>query len=334
MQEILQVEQLHKTFRVKVPEKVFGFAELQAVNRVSFSVRGGEIFGLVGESGSGKSTTALCVIRVHEPDSGQIKFDGNDITHLSETQIRPLRKDIQMVFQDPTESLNPRMTVEQIVLEALSIYRVGSRAERIDLLKETLGAVGLKTEHRNRYPHQLSTGQRQRVGLARAMVLRPKFVILDEPTSALDVSVRGQVLELLMKLRERFDLSYLFISHDLNVVRHICTRIAVMYLGSIMEIGKSGDIFNEPLHPYSQALISAIPRIKRHPHAEPTALKGEIPSPFRIPSGCPFSTRCPYVGSRCKEEVPKLLPISDRFVACHLVAEDNANSDYRKGGVQ
>jgi oligopeptide/dipeptide ABC transporter ATP-binding protein len=312
MPSILEVKDLCKTF---------GTAgnRIYAVNNVTFSMEKGEIFGVVGESGSGKSTAALCVLRLHNPDSGTVAFRGRDITRLSERELRPLRRHIQMVFQDPTESLNPRMTVGRTIMEPLQLFPEDFGGDRRKAVLDIMGLVGLQAEYYTRFPHQLSTGQRQRVGFARAIVLNPDLVILDEPTSALDVSVRGQVLDLLLKLQAEFDLSYLMISHDLNVIWRMCHRIAVMYLGSIVEIGTSDEIFLAPLHPYTQALVSAIPSLQPAHKKNRIGLKGEIPSPANIPPGCPFSTRCFIAEAMCGREVPKLRLVGGRQTACHLV---------------
>lgn len=315
MGSVLEVRSLAKTF---VRRSHGRLERLWAVNDVTFSVSEGEIFGLVGESGCGKSTIARCVLRLHPSDRGVITFRGKDITELSPRQFRPYRRRINMVFQDPTDSLNPRMTVKVTVLEPLILHTSLARKEAEERVLSMLQLVGLNREHLDRYPHQLSTGQRQRVGIARAMVSSPELVLLDEPTAALDVSVRGRILELLLSLRERLSASYVLISHDLGLVRHVCGRTAVMYLGGLVEIGASAELLDRPFHPYTKALIAAIPRLDPALAGRRSLLRGEVPSPVNLPPGCPFQARCQEALEVCKSAKPSLIPVgSSRWVACH-----------------
>ena len=295
---------------------------VRAVDDVSFSVDEGETFALVGESGSGKSTTGRCMLRLVEPTSGEVTFRGENVLAFSSARMRAARRDMQMVFQDPYSSLNPRMRVETIVAEPLVIHRIGTTAERASRVAELLAHVGLDPELRRRYPHEFSGGQRQRIGLARALALNPSLIIADEPVSALDVSIQAQVVNLLEDLREKFRLTYLFIAHDLSVVRHLCQRVAVMYLGRIVELAESDELFDNPLHPYTQALLSAVPvpdpRVEAQRQFRPA--KGEIPSPINPPSGCVFHPRCPMAVDNCKKARPELREMKPgHWVACSEV---------------
>lgn len=289
--------------------------DVRAVDGVSFDVYAGETLGLVGESGSGKSTTARAILRLLEATGGTVRFDGVDLTTLDAAALRAARRDMQMVFQDPYASLNPRHTVEEIVREPLDIHGIGSERERGARVAELLELVGLDASHARRYPHQFSGGQRQRVGIARALATSPRLIVADEPISALDVSIQAQIVNLLAELRERFGLTYLFIAHDLAMVRHLSDRVAVMYLGRIVEIGPVDEVFDTPRHPYTRALISAIPvadpvRMAARAH---TPLPGDVPSPRDPPPGCRFHTRCPFAVDRCRAEVPELrvpVPVS------------------------
>lgn len=294
---------------------------VHAVNDVSFTINKGEVFSLVGESGCGKSTTARTIIRLLEPTGGQVFYKGNDISHLKSNQILPYRKDIQMIFQDPYASLNPKQRVEDIIMEPMLFHKiVNTKEEAKKKCMEILERVGLRPEQASRFPHQFSGGQRQRIGVARALAVQPEFIIADEPVSALDVSIQAQILNLLMDLKEEFNFSYLFIAHDLSVVRHISDRLGVMYLGGIVEMGDKKTIFENPLHPYTKLLFSAVPTVGEAPLVESEEIEGEIPNPVNLPSGCYFHDRCPYAVELCKRERPELKDIGGgHCVACHQV---------------
>ena len=315
-QPILQVEHLTKFFSVGP------HAEVHAVDDVNFTLRRGRTFGLVGESGCGKSSCARTIIRIYEPSQGKIIFNGQDIAHLKPRQMQPVRRNMQMIFQDPYASLNARMTVRDIIAEPLKAHHVCKSKQEVDeKVFAMLNRVGLTAEHAGRYAHEFSGGQRQRVGIARALVLNPALVICDEPISALDVSIQAQVVNLLIKLQKEFGLTYLFISHDLSMVKHISDRVGVMYLGSMVELASNYDLYDKPMHPYTQALISAIPMAD--PDAEKARerikLEGEVPSPINPPPGCKFRGRCRYAMDICAKEAPQLLEIEpNHFVACHL----------------
>ncbi|MGB9857603.1 MAG: ABC transporter ATP-binding protein [Dictyoglomaceae bacterium] len=320
---LLEVRNLKKYFPIKrgvVFSKHVG--DVKAVDGISFSIRRGETVGLVGESGCGKSTTARVIIRLIEPTDGEIFFEGKDITKLPQNELRKLRKDLQIIFQDPYSALNPRMTVSEIIGEPLEVHKiVNNNREKEKRVQELLELVGLAPYHANRYPHEFSGGQRQRIGIARALALNPKFIVADEPTSALDVSVRAQIINLMQDLQKEFGLTYLFISHDLSVIRHICDRILVMYLGKLVEIAPNEELYDSPLHPYTQALLSAVPipdpEVARK--RKRVLLLGDVPSPVNPPSGCRFHPRCPYVMDICSKVEPKLKEISKgHFTACHL----------------
>ncbi|KAB2336356.1 dipeptide ABC transporter ATP-binding protein [Cytobacillus depressus] len=323
-ESLLEVKQLKKFFPVKKnflhlnKEKTF----VQAVNDVSFTLYKGETYGLVGESGCGKSTTGRTILKLTDPTEGQAIYNGSNIFKLSEQELRKVRQDIQMVFQDPYSSLNPRKRIGKTLEEPLVIHNIGNAHERTEIVMEILHTVGLQLEHYYRYPHEFSGGQRQRIGLARALILNPKILIMDEPVSALDVSIQSQILNLLKKLQSELDLSFLFISHDMGVVRHISDRIGVMYLGRLVEEAPTDELFSAPLHPYTQALLSAVPVPKLGTKRERVILKGDLPSPMNPPSGCVFHTRCPFVMERCKSEVPqKKHKTMEHHVACHLYDE-------------
>jgi oligopeptide transport system ATP-binding protein len=324
-QDLVEVKDLYKYFPIHAGLMSKHIADVKAVDGVDFAIRAGETLGLVGESGSGKTTVGRVILRLLPATSGEVWFDGRQILQLPRGEIRKLRGRMQIIFQDPFASLNPRMTVGEIVGEPLKIHHITSSAkERNDRVQELLRLVGLQAYHANRYPHEFSGGQRQRVGIARALAVNPKFIVCDEPVSALDVSIQAQVINLLEDLQEQLGLTYLFIAHDLSVVRHISTRVAVMYVGKLMELADRDRLYENPLHPYTQSLLSAIP--VPDPHAERRrkriVLAGDVPSPVNPPSGCRFHTRCPVAFDRCKIEVP---PFSEyepgHFAACHWVEE-------------
>ncbi len=292
---------------------------VKALNGVSLQVAQGETLGIVGESGCGKSTLARCLVRLHEPDSGHIRYRGDDVLDLSGEGLRTYHRKVQMVFQDPYASLNPRMSVGQVLREALLVHNMRPRDKVAERVAELLDLVGLPVDAAERMPHEFSGGQRQRIGIARALALEPETLVADELVSALDVSVQAQVINLLLELQSRLNLTVLFVAHDLRLVRHISHRVAVMYLGSVVEVAETEELFRDPRHPYTKALLSAAPTIDPDQKTETTALTGELPSPLHVPSGCPFHPRCPVAIERCSRDVPLLLPRADgRLHACHL----------------
>lgn len=315
---LLEVNNLKKLFPVN--KKLFQERQyVKALDDISLKIGRGETLGMVGESGCGKTTFGRTVLRLSEPSSGSITFDGRDVCAAGKEELRRLRMEMQIIFQDPYASLNPRMTVADIIRSPLDVFKLGTKEERNQKVKEILSRVGLNEYHMNRYPHEFSGGQRQRIMIARALVLNPKFIICDEPVSALDVSVRSQVLNLLQDLQEEFHLTYLFISHDLSVVKYISDRIAVMYLGGIVEIAPKAELYDGPFHPYTKALLAAIPIPDPTVVRSDLRLQGELPSPLNIPEGCRFCTRCPYAAERCRKERPELREISNgHFAACHM----------------
>ncbi|MSP98802.1 MAG: ABC transporter ATP-binding protein [Betaproteobacteria bacterium] len=317
---LLRVENLVKHFPVKVGFFSRDVDHVRAVDGVSLHIDAGETLGLVGESGCGKSTSGRCILRLIEPTSGKVWFEGTDVTAMDADALRRVRRDMQIIFQDPYASLNPRMTVGAIVGEALTIHALADTAKAYDdRVVDLLETVGLHADHRLRYPHEFSGGQRQRIGIARALAVSPKLIICDEPVSALDVSVQAQVINLLEDLQQKFNLTYLFVAHDLSVVEHISTRVAVMYLGRIVEIASARDLYTAPKHPYTEALLSAVPipdpKVKR----KRIVLEGDVPNPIKPPSGCHFHPRCPRAEERCKSEAPLLREIAPgRVSACHF----------------
>ena len=323
MEKLIEVKNLKQYFPVS-SNKMFEKKYVKAVDDISFFINKGETFGLVGESGCGKTTTGRTILRLNKPTSGQIIYDGKDITNVN---MKPYRKKMQIVFQDPYASLDPRMTVGDIVGEAIDIHKLAkNKTERKEKIVALLERVGLNSEHANRYPHEFSGGQRQRIGIARALAVNPEFIVCDEPISALDVSIQAQVVNMFEELQQELGLTYLFIAHDLSIVKHISDRIGVMYLGKIVELGTSNEIAFESLHPYTKSLISAIPipdpEISRT--RKRIVLEGDVPSPVNPPSGCRFRTRCPYATELCAEKEPDFVEASPgHFVACHYYKEIN-----------
>jgi oligopeptide transport system ATP-binding protein len=320
---LVRLENLTKHFPITrgiVVQRQVG--AIQAVDKISFDIRKGETLGLVGESGCGKSTAGRTILQLYRPTSGKVYFKDEDLTTVQGDQLRRIRRDMQIIFQDPYASLNPRMTVGNIIAEPLEVHRIGSARERKERVRELLRLVGLNPYFINRYPHEFSGGQRQRIGVARALALQPEFIVCDEPISALDVSIQAQVVNLLEELQEKFGLTYLFIAHDLSMVRHISDRTAVMYLGKIVELADRDELYNNPLHPYTQALLSAVPipdPIKERKR-ERIILTGDVPSPANPPSACRFHTRCPLAVDVCSQIEPEWREVvHDHWVACHLV---------------
>ncbi|AGX03093.1 MULTISPECIES: ABC transporter ATP-binding protein [Bacillus] len=324
---LLEVNQLKKYF--PITGGLFGkkTGDVKAVDDVSFYVNKGETLGIVGESGCGKSTTGRMLMRLIEPTEGKVLFEGKELTGLNDSEMRKMRKEMQMVFQDPFASLNPRHTVEKILEEPLIVHGMGDKKERKQKVKEMLEVVGLSSWHAKRYPHQFSGGQRQRIGIARALMTRPKLIIADEPVSALDVSIQSQVLNLLEDLQKEFQLTYIFIAHDLGVVRHISDRVGVMYLGRLVEITTAEKLYEKPLHPYTSALLGAVPVPDPDLRKEAELLSGDIPSPANPPKGCAFHTRCRECMAICTVERPQLEEIEEgHFAACHLYTSNRVHA--------
>jgi oligopeptide/dipeptide ABC transporter ATP-binding protein len=320
----IQTKDLSKTFvlRASIVKRLLGHRSeyVRAVHRVNLAIYHGEALGLVGESGCGKTTLGRSILRLYEPDEGQILVNGENFLEMHGAELRKMRSKLQVIFQDPYSSLNPRQKVQQILGEASLVHNICSPGEVTDRVEYLLDTVGLGMDVADRYPHELSGGQRQRVGLARALAVEPEFIVADEPVSALDVSIQAQVVNLLMELQEKLDLTMLFITHDLRLVHYVSHRVAVMYLGQIVELGPSEALFRNPLHPYSQALLAALPKVDPRARAKEVAIHGEPPSPINIPSGCSFHPRCPLATDACKVEEPELTEVEKgRWVACHIV---------------
>ncbi|MGG4444337.1 ABC transporter ATP-binding protein [Brevibacillus fortis] len=317
---LLQVSNLVKHFPIKrgyFQEKAY----VKAVSNFSLKIYKGETYGLVGESGCGKSTTGRMILRLLAPTSGSVQYKGQDITHFSDEELRNARKEMQIIFQDPYSALNPRKQIGKAIAEPMSIFNLGEKRQHKQLVLDLLRKVGLQPEHYDRYPHEFSGGQRQRIVLARALAVNPAFIVCDEPVSALDVSIQSQILNLLQQLQEDFQLTYLFIAHDLSVVRHISDRVGVMYLGHLVEEAPTDALFSEPLHPYTRALLSAVPEPNPKKRKERIVLSSEVPSPIDLPKGCVFHPRCPQAIATCKEVVPVLQEMgTGHRVACHLVS--------------
>lgn len=320
MSKLLEVKDLKKHYPISVNWRKQ--ATVKAVDGVSFSLQAGETLGLVGESGCGKSTTGMSVLRLTEPTSGEVFFEGENICKLNSNKMRLYRKKMQIVFQDPFASLNPRWKIGNTIAEALEIHKIVTGKEKNLRVEQLLDRVGIDPSYKNRYPHEFSGGQRQRIGIARALAVQPQFIVCDEPVSALDVSVQAQVINLLQDLQKELALSYLFIAHDLGVVRHICDRVAVMYLGKIVELADTEDLYTNAQHPYTKALLSAVPVPDPLAKRDEIVLTGDIPSPLNPPTGCSFHPRCPYAKARCKETAPELTNKQNQHsVACHFAGK-------------
>lgn len=322
MSTLFKVENLHKAFKVSANRPGAAKQSLKAVDGVSFEIKSGETLGLVGESGCGKSTTGKLLLRLIEPDSGTIEFDGRDVAGMGHRELTAIRRDMQMIFQDPYSSLNPRMRVGEIIGEPLVVHSLAKGLAIKEQVLALMQKVGLAPEHYDRYPHEFSGGQRQRIGIARTLAVQPRLIVADEPVSALDLSIQAQIVNLLKDLQEEFGLTYLFISHDLGIIEHVCDRVAVMYLGRIVEIATAEQLYHQPCHPYTEALLNAVPipdpqRVREH-----QILSGEIPSPINPPTGCHFHPRCPYAQEICRKEYP---PLEDQTKghqsACHFSGE-------------
>ena len=319
---LLEVNNLKKHFPIKGGLLRRTVGSVKAVDGISFAVKRGETLGLVGESGCGKTTTGRTVLRLEEATAGEVLFDGQDVLKASSGKMKALRRDMQIVFQDPYASLDPRITIGESIAEGLVIHNIGTPKEREERVREVLGRVGLHANHINRFPHEFSGGQRQRIGIARALIMQPKLIVCDEPVSALDVSIQSQVLNLLRSLQREFGLTYLFIAHNLSVVEHISDRVGVMYLGKMVELSSSADLFRDPLHPYTKALISAIPMPEPGVRRERIVLQGDVPSPINPPSGCRFHPRCWIAKSICKEQDPAFEEKKPgHWAACHFAGQ-------------
>jgi oligopeptide/dipeptide ABC transporter ATP-binding protein len=319
---ILEVNHLKKYFPVR--KGVFGKSVdwVQAVDDISFSLARGQTLGLVGESGCGKSTTGRTILRLIEADAGDIIFEGKSLLELSQDELRPMRRDMQLIFQDPFASLNPRLTISEIIEEGLIVHSIGSKVERRDMIEEVLKRVGIRPDMMDRYPHEFSGGQRQRIGIARALVLSPKLIVADEPVSALDVSIQAQVMNLMVEIQEEYELSYLVIAHDLSVVEYLSDYVAVMYVGKIVELASDKNIYTSPKHPYTQFLLAAIPTLDPAAQTKRTILKGEVPSPISPPPGCRFQPRCPQRMEICERVTPEFQKLEeDHWIACHLYGD-------------
>jgi oligopeptide/dipeptide ABC transporter ATP-binding protein len=315
--DLVVVKDLVKYFPVRSGLLQRVVAWVQAVDKVSFTIRQGETLGMVGESGCGKTTVGRSMLRLIEPTSGSVFFEGTDVLSLKGKALKAMRRNMQIIFQDPYASLDPRMPIGQSVMEGLNVHGIGTRKERVDIMLDTLKKVGLEDYHARRYPHEFSGGQRQRIGIARALALQPKFIICDEPVSALDVSIQSQVLNILKDLQKEFGLTYLFIAHNLSVVEHISNRVAVMYLGKMVELADRDELYRDPKHPYTTALMSAIPVPDPSLKRDRVILKGDVPSPLHPPSGCRFHPRCPVAIERCSHDEPEFREIKpDHWVAC------------------
>lgn len=317
-QSLVEIKNLKKYYSTKKNILSRNVSYVKAVDGLNFSIYKGETLGLVGESGCGKSTTGRAILQLQPPTDGEVLYEGENLVGMKSKDLRRVRKDMQMVFQDPYASLDPRMTIGEIISEPLEIHKICSGKEKNSRVDELLDTVGLSSYHAKRYPHEFSGGQRQRVGIARALALNPKFIVADEPVSALDVSIQSQIVNLFQDLQERLNLTYLFIAHDLSVVKHISDRVAVMYLGRIVELGDKKSLFNQPMHPYTQALLSAVPLPNPNVKRERMMLRGDVPSPSNPPNGCTFHPRCSQCMEICKTVRPELREVDGRMVSCHL----------------